>query len=167
MCWNLISSRPDSSSAPLVDEWQRLWPTNISTNFHRVKVIRRICFRTLNFEKLAVKDNPYRDELEGLLKKVRPRLSSTHDLAFKKCFGAVAGYVNGNIFISCGRFGVALKLPPKTLATLFEDEEVKPLKYFPNGHIKKEYAVLPKNILDDSKKLKKLIDKSIDEVCSD
>ena len=48
---------------------------------------------------IEVKVNPYRDKLESLLKKVRPRLSSTHNLEFKKCFGAVVGYVNGNIFI--------------------------------------------------------------------
>ncbi len=33
----------------------------------------------------------YRDKLEGFLKQVRPRLTSTHDLEFKNCFGAVAG----------------------------------------------------------------------------
>jgi hypothetical protein len=71
---------------------------------------------------IEVKVNPYRDKLESLLKKVRPRLSSTHNLEFKKCFGAVAGYVNGNIFISCGKFGVALKLPPEALAMLFKEK---------------------------------------------
>ena len=108
-----------------------------------------------------MKDNPYRNRLESLLKKVRPRLSSTHDLELKKCFGAVAGYVNGNIFISCGNFGIALKLPPKTLEALFKESGVKPLKYFPNGHVKKDYAVLSKRILDESSRLKKLIDQSI------
>ena len=38
---------------------------------------------------IEVKVNPYRDKLESLLKKVRPRLSSTHNLEFKKCFGAI------------------------------------------------------------------------------
>ena len=111
-------------------------------------------------------DSPYRDQLESILKKARPHLSSTHDLKFKKCFGAVAGYVNGNIFISCGKFGLALKLPPETLATLFKEEGVKPLKYFPNGHVKKDYAVLSKQILNDPARLKKLVNKSIKEVCS-
>jgi hypothetical protein len=100
------------------------------------------------------KDNPYRDHLENLLKKVRPRLSSTHNRELKKCFSAVAGYVNGNIFISCGKFGVALKLPPKTLEILLKEKGVAPLKYFPNGHIKKDYAVLSKTILDEIPRLK-------------
>jgi hypothetical protein len=106
-------------------------------------------------------DHPYRDQLKCLLKKTRPRLGSTHNLEFKKCFGAVAAYVNGNIFISCGKFGVALKLPPKSLATLLKEEGVKPFKYFPNGHVKKDYAVLSKCILDGSSRLKKLVNQSI------
>jgi TfoX/Sxy family transcriptional regulator of competence genes len=110
---------------------------------------------------IEVKVNPYRDKLESLLKKVRPRLSSTHNLEFKKCFGAVAGYVNGNIFISCGKFGVALKLPPEALAMLFKEKGLKPLKYFPNGHVKKEYAVLSQHILNEPARLKKLVNKSI------
>ena len=110
---------------------------------------------------IEVKVNPYYNQLESLLKKVRPRLSSTHNLEFKKCFGAVAGYVNGNIFISCGKFGVALKLPPEALAMLFKEKGLKPLKYFPNGHVKKDYAVLSTRILDESPRLKKLVGKSI------
>jgi hypothetical protein len=80
---------------------------------------------------IEVKVNPYRDKLESLLKKVRPRLSSTHNLEFKKCFGAVAGYVNGNIFISCGKFGVALKLPPEALAMLFKEIRRETTQIFP------------------------------------
>ena len=53
----------------------------------------------------------YRTKLEGILKQVRPRLVSTHNLEFKNCFGAVAGYVDGQIFCSCGQFGLALRLP--------------------------------------------------------
>lgn len=105
--------------------------------------------------------NDYRDKLEGILKQARPRLASTHGLEFKNCFGAVAGYIEGNIFCSCGRFGLALRLPEKTLSELFQEKGVKQLKYFPNGHVKKEYAVLPKRILEDSARLKKLVDQSI------
>lgn len=45
-----------------------------------------------------MKSIAYQNKLEHLLKKVRPRLSSTHNLEFKPCFGAIAGYVNRNIF---------------------------------------------------------------------
>ncbi len=56
---------------------------------------------------------------------------------------------------------MALRLPEKTLAELFQEKGVKKLKYFPNGHIKKEYAVIPKRILEDPTRLKKLVDQSI------
>jgi len=103
----------------------------------------------------------YRTKLEGILKQARPRLAGTHDLQFKNCFGAVAGYVDGRIFCSCGRFGLALRLPDKTLTELFQEQGVKKLKYFPNGHVKKDYAVLSKRILEDPTRLKKLVDASI------
>jgi TfoX/Sxy family transcriptional regulator of competence genes len=82
-------------------------------------------------------------------------------LEFKNCFGAVVGYVNGNIFVSCGKFGLALRLPPETLIELFEEADVSPLKYFKKGHTKKEYAVIPKRIIDDHSRFKKLLDVSI------
>ncbi len=105
--------------------------------------------------------NSYLDELTELMKRVRPRLAATHQLEFKNVFGAAAGYVNGNIFMSYGKFGVALRLPPDILERVFKEKGVEPLKYFPKGHIKKEYAVLPKQILDDNDQFKGLLDKSI------
>ena len=36
-----------------------------------------------------------------------------------------------------------------------------PLRYFPKGHVKKEYAVLPKRMMEDRDRLKKLVDQSI------
>lgn len=106
----------------------------------------------------------YLDKLERLLKQTYPKLITQDNLTFKKSFGAVAGYVQGKIFISCGKFGVALKLPPKTLEKLFKEKGVRHLKYFAKGHIKKEYAVLPKRITDNKKKFKRLIEQSIDYV---
>ena len=103
----------------------------------------------------------YLQKLEKLLKHVRPRLLIIHQLEFKNVFGAVAGYVEGHIFISCGKFGVALRLPPKVLELLFKEKDASHLKYFPNGHIKKEYAVLQKRILEDKKQFKTLLDESI------
>lgn len=105
--------------------------------------------------------NKYLDEITKLLKQVQPKLAMTHQLEFKNCFGAVAGYVDGAIFISYGKFGVGLKLPREVLDGLFKEKDVKHLKYFPNGHIKKEYAVLPRRILENKHMFKKLVDISI------
>ena len=105
--------------------------------------------------------NKYLDEITKLLEQTSPKLAMTHDLEFKNCFGAVAGYVDDNIFISCGKFGVALKLPKVVLDDLFKEKDIEHLRYFPSGHIKKEYAVLPRRILENKNMFKKLIDKSI------
>src|SRR6516225_9232694 len=75
----------------------------------------------------------YLNKLEDLLKRSRPRLAISHRLEFKNCFGAVAGYVNGNIFVSCRNFGLAPRLPPQTLAKLVKEADVLPLKYFKKG----------------------------------
>ncbi len=105
--------------------------------------------------------NQYFNQVTKILKQARPRLAMTHQLEFKNCFGAIAGYIDGHIFISCGKFGIALRLPPETLESLFDEKGVKHLKYFPNGHIKKEYAVLPQEIIENKQRFKELLDKSI------
>lgn len=106
----------------------------------------------------------YLDEITTLLKLTHPRFATTHRLEFKNCFGAVAGYVDNHIFISCGKFGVALKLPRGVLVNLFKESDVKHLQYFPKGHIKKDYAVLPNRILENKHQLKKLVGISIQSV---
>ncbi|MEK6828163.1 MAG: hypothetical protein AABX78_02330, partial [Nanoarchaeota archaeon] len=58
--------------------------------------------------------NSYFNKIKKLLKQACPRLDIIHQLEFKNCFGAVAGYIDSHIFISYGKFGVALRLPPET-----------------------------------------------------
>ena len=69
--------------------------------------------------------------------------------------------MDGNIFVSCGKFGFALRLPSQTLSELFKEEDVSHLKYFANGHVKKEYAVIPNRIIEDQGRFNKLVDRSI------
>ena len=106
-------------------------------------------------------NNKYLEEVTKLLKQTHPKLATTYRLEFKNCFGAVAGYVDGHIFTSCGKFGIAFKLPPETLTELFREKDVTRLRYFSKGHIKKEYAVIPQRIIDDQGRFKKILDKSI------
>ena len=109
-------------------------------------------------------ETDYHKKVTTLLEQAHP-LPPTR-LGFKSVFGAVGGYVDGRIFISCGKLGVALRLPDKTLARLFREKDVKHLKYFAKGHIKKEYAVLPGRILRDGRRLRQLLDESIRYVSS-
>ena len=105
--------------------------------------------------------NSYLDVLTELLKQADPGLASSGRLEFKNVFGAVAGYVEVKIFISCGKFGVALKLPSETLEELFEEEDVQRLRYFSKGYIKREYAVLPERMLNDEGLFSELLNKSV------
>ncbi len=105
--------------------------------------------------------NNYREKIDELLAQAYPKLAATHMLEFKNVFGAVGGYVNSRIFASFGKFGFALRLPPETLRALFREKKAGPLKYFPNGHVKKEYALLYKRILHDKGWLRKLVKESV------
>ena len=87
-------------------------------------------------------------------------------LEFKPCFGAVAGYVDGKIFVSYGNFGLALKLPLGPRTELLERKGGTPLRYFPKGHIKKEYVVIPQRILDDGRTFRGLVRQSVEYVRS-
>ena len=103
----------------------------------------------------------YFEKITKLLEQASPKLAITYRLEFKNVFGAIGVYVNGRIFISCGKFGVVLKFSPQVLVKLFREKDVFHLQYFPNGHVKKEYAVIPQRMLDNSIRFKKLVDKSI------
>lgn len=105
--------------------------------------------------------NKYSGRITTLLDQVRPKLAATHRIEFKNVFGAVGGYVDGRIFISCGTFGIALRLPPNVLEVLFEEQGARRLRYFPKGHIKKEYAVIPGRILKDASEVGRLLDESV------
>ena len=103
----------------------------------------------------------YFEKITKILEQASPKLATIYRLEFKNVFGAVGGYVNSRIFISCGKFGVALKLPPKTLENVFQKKGAKHFKYFPKGRVKKEYAVLPKRITEDTRQFRKLVGESV------
>ena len=104
----------------------------------------------------------YLSIIKNLLRQTHPRLGFEHDLEFKPCFGAVAAYVNGNIFATCGQFGVALKLPTITVMQLLGEKGGTLLKYSANGRIKKNYVVIPPEMLVDRENLGHLVGQSVE-----
>jgi TfoX/Sxy family transcriptional regulator of competence genes len=111
----------------------------------------------------ATKNN--KKTLQEILSNAYPQIENQYETEFKNCFGAVAGYVDSNIFCSYGKFGFAIKLPKLDIEQLLK-EGAEPFRYFPNGHVKKDYAVLPKKIMLGKKRLKKLITTSVEFVAS-
>ncbi len=89
----------------------------------------------------------YRQQLEHLIDSAC--LPATCQISYKSVFGAVGAYANGQIFMSCGTFGVAVKLADDTCALLMAEGAGRPLKYFEKGHVKRNYVVLASATLKD------------------
>ena len=98
--------------------------------------------------------------LRALLDRLpRPPIAGV-ELACKHFFSGAAAYANGRIFMSLTPVGLALKLPEETRAALI-DRGADPLRYFPNGPIKKDYVCIPDKLADDQAALAAWIVESI------
>jgi len=104
----------------------------------------------------------FRQQIDAVLAPVK--LPAGMEISFKPVFGAVAAYADGEIFMTCGRFGLGLKLDDQTCEHLLQSAEGQPLKYFDKGHVKRNYVVLADEVLEDAGRLKNLVDKSLDFV---
>lgn len=87
-------------------------------------------------------------------------------LECKHFFSGAAVYANGRICMSLTTVGFALKLPEELRNTLVKGQGAKPLRYFPKGPIKKDYVVLPKAMLKETKTLRNLARTSVKYVLS-
>ena len=76
-------------------------------------------------------------------------------------FSGAALYANGRICISSTPVGLALKLPEETKITVLENETAVPLRYFPNGPIKKDYALFTDGIENGGESLHEYVKESI------
>ncbi len=101
----------------------------------------------------------YLATVSGLIE--RAKLGPHYEISYKSVFGAVAAYADGKIFITYGKFGVALKLPADVCQSLINEDACGPLKYFEKGHVKKNYVVLSRSILDDQSRLDALLRQSV------
>jgi TfoX/Sxy family transcriptional regulator of competence genes len=104
--------------------------------------------------------NKHEDRIFALLAKTYPTLTKKRKVEFENVFGAVGLFVDGRIFASSGKFGIALRLPEEVLTDLFQNKRAKRLKYFAKGHIKKEHAVIPLSILRRQREIRSLVHKS-------
>ena len=69
-------------------------------------------------------------------------------IACKHFFSGAAAYVDGHIFMSLTPVGLALKLPEEARDALVA-KGAKPLQYFPKAPVKKDYVMLPIQLMDD------------------
>ena len=111
--------------------------------------------------------NPqYLEKLTGILEHTQNSAATDSSFHYNQYFRAVAAYVEGRIFAVYGQFGFALKLPPQRCAELITAQNGAPLRYFPNGHVKKGYMVLPERTLKESPLISQLVTDSIGFVLS-
>ena len=110
-----------------------------------------------------------REYLERLAAQMREPTSGRFKdikLEYKHFFSGAALYANGKICMSLTPVGFAIKLPEESRNSLLKQKGTKPLRYFPEGPIKKDYVVLPKSILNDVKVLRHWVKRCIEHVAS-
>ncbi len=83
----------------------------------------------------------YLEKLSGLISTLNIEKQVSARIEVRHLFTGAALYVNNAICASWSPVGLAFKLPEKELASLIRRGGAKPLKYFPNGHVKKGYAL--------------------------
>ena len=105
----------------------------------------------------------YLEKLSELMKRVKLERFGNAKLEIKHFFSGAAVYANGKVCITLTPVGFAIKLPEESRNTLMKQKGAKSLRYFPKGHIKKDYVILPKSMLNDMKTLRLWIKISIEE----
>ncbi len=107
--------------------------------------------------------------LEQLSALMQPLISGMVDDVESECkhfFSGAAFYVDNRICITLTPVGFAIKLPEILRTGVLKQKGVEELQYFPNGPVKKDYAVLSKEILNNKAELQVLVRQSIEFVLS-
>ncbi|SRR5260221_3163335 len=99
-------------------------------------------------------------DLRNIVSRVSGRVARLDAVECKRFFGGAAAYVDGRIFMTLTSVGLALKLPQRDRASLMAMGG-KPLRYFPQAPVKKEYVVTPRAIAADEVALAPWIGKSV------
>ena len=106
----------------------------------------------------------YLEKLSELINQAKLDKLKNVKLEIKHFFSGAAVYVNSSICITLTPVGLAIKLPEQLRNNLIKQKGAKPLRYFPKGPIKKDYAVLSEYMLADIKKLRPWLKTSIEYV---
>ena len=103
---------------------------------------------------------PYLSKLKIIVEQECRSRGQTGSIYCKHFFSGAAAYVDDQIFMTLSPAGLALKLPEEDRTTLLS-LGAKPLRYFPKAPVKKDYALLPNEILDEFDALQEFITRSI------
>ncbi len=106
----------------------------------------------------------YLMELDTLLSKAAEVGLETRRLSCRHFFSGAALYVDGQIFASLTPAGFALKVPEAQRVELLKTKRARPLRYFPNAPIKKQYVVLAEGLIRRRKDLRRWLEVAIEYV---
>ena len=96
----------------------------------------------------------YYEKLSNLISELGLETDIEFPLVVKHFFSGAALYNNGVICASWSPVGLAFKIPEDEAKSLISGGEAKPLKYFPNGHVKKGYVLFEEPHLSRQKQWK-------------
>ncbi len=106
----------------------------------------------------------YLEKLSAFIEKETSDFSENINLECKHFFSGAALYAEERICISLTPVGLAIKLPEETKDKLLKNKKAVPLRYFPQGPIKKGYVLFPGGVAKGGKTLHKYVEESIEYV---
>ncbi len=86
------------------------------------------------------------------------------NLECKHFFGGAALYAEERICLSLTPVGLAMKLPESTKDDLLREQKAVPLRYFPDGPVKKGYILFPDGVEQGREALFGFVGESIEYV---
>lgn len=89
---------------------------------------------------------PYLRDLKSIVERACVPSEEAVEISYRHFFSGAAAYVDGHIFMTLTTVGLALKLPEDDRRTLF-DQGATPLQYFAKAPVKKDYALLPPQLM--------------------
>ena len=104
------------------------------------------------------------EKLSNLIDKLNMDSRASFQIEVKHFFSGATLYVDGKMCVSWSPVGLAFKLPEEEVARLIEGGVAKPLKYFPNGHVKKGYALFENPDLSKQEQWKEYFLKAVEHV---
>ena len=103
----------------------------------------------------------YFDKLSNLIKESDLETEIDFTTEVKDFFTGAAFHVDKEIRVTLSPVGLAFKLPEKEVEKLIKSGSAIPLKYFPKGRIKKEYALFESPDLTNIERWKRYFLESI------
>jgi hypothetical protein len=106
----------------------------------------------------------YFEKLSQLADKLKLNNETDLNIEIKHFFSGAALYINHSICVSWSPVGLAFRLPDDKVHSLIKNGKAIPLKYFPNGHVKKGYALFENPDSEKPECWKKHFKESIEQV---